>query len=148
MYTKLKFTVKIQHRDNIFKTIPPVFKSKFPYLTSIIDCFEVFIESHGALLARALCYSNYKKYCTIIVFISCTPLGAIFFLSKYWGGLATYTFVVRESGFCSIKFHMHGVQVFADQGFILKYDFAAGSYSELIIPAFTKNKGQLSADEV
>ena len=77
-----------------------------------------------------------------------TTWSNFFFLSKYWGGLVSYTFVVRESGFCSIKFHMHGDQGFADQRFTLKDDFAAGSYSELIIPAFTKNKGQLSADEV
>ena len=36
----------------------------------------------------------------------------------------------------------------AERGFTLKDDFAAGSGSELIIPAFTKNKSQLSADEV
>ena len=64
MYTKLRFLIKMQDRDNIFKTMPLVFRSKFPRLTSIIDCFEVFIESSGALLARAQCYSNYKKHCT------------------------------------------------------------------------------------
>ena len=39
-------------------------------------------------------------------------------------------------------------QVLADWGFTLNDDFAAGSGSELIIPAFTKIKSQLSADEV
>ena len=138
----------MQDRDNIFKTIPPVFKSRFPHLTSIIDYFEVFIESPGARLARAQCYGNYKKYCTIKVFISCTPLGAINFLSKWWSGRASDIFIVRESGFCSSKFNLTGDQVLADRGFTLKDDFAVGSGSELIIPAFTKNKSQLSADEV
>ena len=41
MYTKLKFLIKIQDRGNVLKTIPPVFKSTFPRLTSIIDCFEI-----------------------------------------------------------------------------------------------------------
>ena len=100
MYTKLKFLIKMQDRDNMFKTIPPVFKSKFPRLTSIIDCFEVFIESPGALLAKAQCYSNYKKHCTIKVFISCTPLGAINFLPKRWGGPASDILKVQKSCFC------------------------------------------------
>ena len=135
MYTKLRFLRKMQDRDKIFKTIPPVFKSKFPRLISIIDCFEVFIESPGALLARAQCYSNYsnyKKYCTMKVFISCTPLGAIIFLSKCWDGPASDILIVRESGFCSSKFHKPGDQVLAERGLTLKDDFAAGSGSELI----------------
>ena len=57
MYTKLKFLAKMQDCENIFKTILPVFKSKFRGLASITDCFEVFIESFGPLLA----YDNYKK---------------------------------------------------------------------------------------
>ena len=32
-------------RENIYRTIPPELKKKFPRLTSIIDCFEIFIES-------------------------------------------------------------------------------------------------------
>ena len=136
----------MQDRDKIFKTIPPVFKSKFPRLISIIDCFEVFIESPGALLATAQRFSNYKKHCTIKMFISCTPLGAINFLSKCWGGWASDIFIVQESGFCSSKFHIPGDQVLVDWGFTLKDDFAAGSVSQLTISAFTKNKSQLSAD--
>ena len=77
MYTKLKFLIKMQDCDNIFKTIPLVFTSKFLDLTSIIDCFEVFIESPGARLAGAQCYISFKKHCTIKVFISCKPLGII-----------------------------------------------------------------------
>ena len=122
----------MRDRDNIFKIIPPVFNSKFPCLTSIIDCFEVFIESPGALLASPQCYSNYKKYCTIKVFISCTPLAAITFLSKCWDGPASDILIVRESSFRSSKFHKPGDQVLAERGLTLKDDFAAGSGSELI----------------
>ena len=39
-------------------------------------------------------------------------------------------------------------QVLANWGFTLNDDFAAGSGSDLIIPAFTKIKSQLSADEI
>ena len=77
MHIKLKFLIRMQDRDHIFQTIPSVFKAKFPRLTSIIDCFEVFVESPTSLMARAQFYSQYKKHCTIKVLISCTPLGAI-----------------------------------------------------------------------
>ena len=53
MYEKMKFLIKMQDRDHIYETIPPVFKNKFPRLTSIIDCFEVFVESPSSLMARA-----------------------------------------------------------------------------------------------
>ena len=85
IYTKLKFLIKMQDRDNIFKL--------------------------GALLARAQCCCNYKQHCTIKVFNSCKPLEAINFLSKCWGGRASDILIVRESGFCSSKFHMPGDQV-------------------------------------
>ena len=43
---------------------------------------------------------------------------------------------------------MPGDQILADRGFTLVDEFAAGSSSELLIPAFTKGKTQLSAKEV
>ena len=135
-------------RAQIFQTIPPVFKSKFPRLTSIIDCFEIFIESPRNLLARAQCYSQYKKHTTIKVSISCTPLRAVNFVSKCWGGRASDIQIVRESGFTTTRFHMSGDQILADRGFTLQEDFALNSGSELITPAFTRGKKQPSAREI
>lgn len=43
---------------------------------------------------------------------------------------------------------MPGDQILADRGFTLQDDFAAGSCSLLINPAFTKGKTQLFASEV
>ena len=95
MYTKLKFLTKMKDRDNIFKTILPVFKSEFPRLISIIGCFEVFIKSSGPFLA----YINYKKHCTIEVFISCAPFGSMNFLPKCCGGWASDILLWFESLF-------------------------------------------------
>ena len=58
MYLNLNFLIKMRDRMDIYKTIPPVFKEKFPRLTCIIECFETFIESPQCLLARAKCYSQ------------------------------------------------------------------------------------------
>ncbi|XP_065654742.1 uncharacterized protein LOC136081359 [Hydra vulgaris] len=148
MAEKLLFLIRMECREHIFDTIPPVFKSKFPKLTCVIDCFEIYIESPGPFLAKAQCYSNYKKHSTLKVFISCTPLGVINFVSKCWGGRASDNQIVRESNFTSLKYHCPGDQILADRGFTLQDDFAANSSSELLIPAFTRNKLQLSADEV
>ena len=46
MFVNMKRLIRMPDRDNIFNTIPAHFKCKFPRLTSIIDCFEVFVEAH------------------------------------------------------------------------------------------------------
>ena len=148
MYLKLKFLIRMQDRDYVYDNIPNVFKLEFPGLTSIIDYFEIFVESPSSLMARAQFYSQYKRHCTIKVLISCTPLGAINYISKCYGGRASDIQITRESGFTTSKYHMPGDQILADRGFTLKYDFAAGASTELLIPAFTRGKSQLSAKEV
>ena len=82
MYATMKQLIQMADKDHIFDTIPTVFKSNFPRLASVIDCFKIFIESPRNFLARAQCFSQYKRHCTIKVFISSTPLGTINFLSK------------------------------------------------------------------
>ena len=99
MYRKLKFLIHWPDREFIRQTLPPVFRAQFPRLTSIVDCFEIFIERPANLKARAQVYSNYKKHSTIKFFICCSPLGAITFLSPAWGGRATDNHIVRQSGF-------------------------------------------------
>ena len=142
MYATLKQLIQMADRDHFFDTILTVFKSKFPRLTSIIDCFEIFIESPRNLLARAQCFSQYKRHCTIKVFISCTPLGGINFLSKCWGGRASDIQTVRDSEFTALKYHWPGDQILADRCFTLSKDFALNSETELLIPAFTRGKKQ------
>lgn len=137
-----------QTEKKLFDIIPPVFKQKFPRLTCIVDCFEIFIKAPKALLARAQCYSNYKKHCTVKFFIGCTPLRAVSFLSKAWGVRASDVQIVRESGFIDSKYHMPGDQILADRGFTLAEEFASQCSCEFLTPAFTKGKKQLSARDV
>ena len=148
MHAKLGFLVKFQDRAHIFQTIPPVFKSVFPRLTAIIDCFEVFIHAPKNLKARAQCWSNYKNHCTVKIFISCSPLGHINYLSKAYGGRASDVQIVRETDFMSSQYHMPGDQILADRGFTLQEEFAAACGVSLLLPAFTKGKSQLSAEEI
>ncbi|XP_012556565.1 uncharacterized protein LOC105844457 [Hydra vulgaris] len=138
----------MQDRETTFETVPAVFKIKFPRLTCIIDCFELFIESPRNLFAQTQCFSHYKNQCAIKVFVSCSPLGAINFIFRCWGGKVSDIQIVHDSEFATKKYHMPGDQILADRGFTLKDDFATGSCSELLIPSFTKWKKQLSANEV
>ena len=68
LYGKLKFLIHWPDRQCVAETLPPVFKANFPRLTSIVDCFEIFIERPGNLKARAQVYSNYKKHSTVKFF--------------------------------------------------------------------------------
>lgn len=138
--SKLGFLIKWPERETIKETLPGIFKAKFPRLTSIIDCFEIFIDRPKQLKARAKCYSNYKKHSTVKVFISCTPNGVVSFLSSCWGGRVSDVELVRQSGFISTKYHLPGDQILADRGFTLQEEFASACSAELIIPAFTKGK--------
>lgn len=148
MHVKLSFLIKWPDRESIHRINPPAFRSRFPRLTSIIDCFEIFVESPKRLLARAKCYSSYKKHCTCKVFIACNALGAITFLSPVWGGRASDVYIVRQSAFITPRYHHPGDQILADRGFTLSEDFAVNCSASLIMPAFTKGKRQLTAQEV
>jgi hypothetical protein len=55
MTAKLRFLVHLPDHETIQGTLPSVFKSKFPKLTSIdfVDCFEIFIDRPKNLHARA-----------------------------------------------------------------------------------------------
>jgi len=148
MHAKLNFLIKFQDRSNIFRIIPPVFKTNFPKLTAIVDCFEIFIDSPKNFKARAQCWSNYKNHCTVKFFISCSPLGHINFISKAYGGRASDVQIVRESGYISNQYHYPGDEILADRGFTLREEFATYCGVLFYTPSFTKGKRQLSAEEV
>ena len=81
MFNKLSFLVKAPDQDVVRSTLPVHFKEKSPRLTTIIDCFEIFIERQKNLKARATTYSNYKKHNTVKILIGCTPLRSVFFIA-------------------------------------------------------------------
>jgi hypothetical protein len=101
MFSKLSFLVRWPDHEALLKTVPPEFKHYFPKITSIIDCFEIRIDTPGNLLAKQQTYSNYKKHNTVKIFIACSPLGAVTFLSSAWGGRVSDVDLVRHTGFIS-----------------------------------------------
>ena len=73
-------------REELWRTMPKCFQYSFggkneKKTTVIIDCFEIFIEKHSNLLARAHTYSYHKSHNTIKVLIGISLQGTIMFTS-------------------------------------------------------------------
>ena len=51
-------------------------------VTSIIDCFELFIEKPGDLMSKTAMWSQYKHYTTVKYLISITPQGTVSFCQR------------------------------------------------------------------
>ena len=79
MYVNLSHLISLPERDALYATLPLAFKSHYPRLTAILDCFKVFIDQPKNLKSHALVYSTYKKHSTVKV---CTPCGAVSFVSS------------------------------------------------------------------
>ena len=144
MCVKLKFLIKWSDHDASMQTLPNVFRQYFSTLTAIIDCNETFIDRPKTYKARDQVHSNQKKHSAVKFLIASTPFGSISFISKAWGGPVSNIDIVKGSGLLN----PNGDQIFADRGFTVQDEFAAGCGMELIITSFTKGKKQLSAKEV
>jgi hypothetical protein len=101
----------------------------------IIDCFELFIERSSNLLARAQTWSQYKHHNTVKFLIGIAPQGFVSYIS----------IAVEASGI--LKKLLPGDVVIGYRGF--NVEDSVGLYAaSLKIPAFTRGKLQLSAQEV
>ena len=70
-------------KSEVQKTMPWCFRPNYGLsVTSIIDCFELFIEKPGDLLCCAATWSTYKNYNTAKYLISVTPQETVSFVSK------------------------------------------------------------------
>ena len=83
LYECLKVFVKWPEREQLYKTMPSVFK-RLRKCAIIIDCFEVFVKRPSALKARAQTWSNYKSHNTCKFLIGISPQGSISFVSQAW----------------------------------------------------------------
>lgn len=126
-------------------TLPSIYHKDFPKLVCMIDCTEIFIERPFSLMARVKTFSNYKKHNTVKYLIGITPTGSISFLTNGWGGHVTDDELTRSSGF--FNHLISGDVVMADRGFRLNEDFVFRQ-CQLVVPAFTRGKKQLSAKDV
>lgn len=100
----LRFLIVWPEKDAIIRNMPKVFKRSRTYQKTrvIIDCSEVFIKRPSKLLACNITYSNYKHHNTLKFLVGITPTGAIFFLSKCWGGRVSDKELTISSGFLDL----------------------------------------------
>ena len=90
-------------------------------------------------------WSNYKHHNTVKFLIGVTPQVVISFISKAWGGRVSDKYLTENSGL--LRKLLPGDIVLADRGFDI-VDSVGFYQARLHIPAFTRGKKQLSAEEV
>ena len=146
LHDRLSRCILWPSKEQIQISLPMCFKnSSYRNCTSIIDCFEIFIERPKNLRARAQTYSQYKHHNTAKYLISITPQGVISFVSRGWGGRASDRYITENCGYLANL--LPGDLVLADRGFTV--GDAVGLYSaHLKIPAFTRGKKQLHPSEL
>ena len=94
-------------REQLHQTMPMEFRKSFGLkVASIIDCFEIFIESPSNLKARAQTWSNYKHN-TVKYLIGITPQGCVSFISSGWGGRASDKCITEHCGFLDKRVQMY-----------------------------------------
>ncbi|XP_022791695.1 uncharacterized protein LOC111330949 isoform X2 [Stylophora pistillata] len=146
MSITLKFLIQWPNHDELQATMPAVFQHNFgKRVAVIIDCFEIFMKRPSSLNARAMTWSNYKHHNTIKFLIGVTPQGVISFISKAWGGRVSDKYLTEKSGL--LRKLLPWDIVLADRGFDIA-DSVGLYQAHLHIPAFTRGKKQLSAEEV
>ena len=146
MDIRLSFLITWPGRDSIQKTMPFCFQPHYGLkVTSIIDCFELFIEKPSNLLAKSFTWSQYKHYNTAKYLISISPQGLISYISKGWGGCVSDKHIVEHSGYLNNL--LPGDVVLANRGFDVA-DSVAMLGATLDIPAFTRGCEQLAPSDV
>ena len=87
-------------KEAIQKTMPWCFRPHYGLqVSSIIDCFELYVEKPGDLLCRTVTWSQYKHYNTAKYLISVTPQGTVNFVSKGYAGRASDKFITEDCGY-------------------------------------------------
>ena len=141
----LTFLIHNPEQEEIMSCRPQCFKETFPKCVSIIDCTEVFIAAPADFEARNATYSSYKHTHTVKFLVSIIPAGAVSFISPAYPGKISDKVLTNDCGY--LNFIQHGDVVLADRGFLIS-DELNELGADLVIPAFTRGKSQLSARDV
>ncbi|XP_061672334.1 uncharacterized protein LOC133498967 [Syngnathoides biaculeatus] len=142
---KLAFLVRWAEKGEMIMNVPKIIKDTYKHCRVIIDCCEVFIDRPGNVTVQGLTWSNSKSHNTVKVLIAMSPVGAVMFVSKAFGGRVSDKVIAQRSGFLQLL--EPGDLVLADRGFSIADDLAARGAS-LAVPAFTSGKLRLSPKEI
>ena len=127
--------------------MPVCFRNKFGCkITTIIDCFELFIDRATNLTAHNLYGQIIKSHNTGKYLIAITPQGtSICFISKGWGERASDQHITENSKY--LKYVVYNDVIMADRGFNIAETLGT-LVAKLEIPSFTKGQDQMRAEDV
>ena len=97
-------------------TLPHVFKEKYPCTYAIIDASDFFLETPSDLRLQSSTCSNYKHHNTAKLLVSCTPNGAVSFVSALYVGSISDVELAQVSGFISKLPPGEEISIMADRG--------------------------------
>ena len=86
------------NREEVDKTMPEDFKSKYPKTRVILECTEIKCQIESSLLLNSRLLSSYKNYTTQKGLIGIALSGAITFISELYAGSISDREIVERSG--------------------------------------------------
>ncbi|XP_055999711.1 uncharacterized protein LOC125664666, partial [Ostrea edulis] len=144
-WQELKCLNPFPSRDIIQRTMPSLFKTKYPSARVIIACTEILIQKPSSPDNQSLTFSNYKHHTTAKFLIGISPSGVITFVSDGWPGKTSERELAISSGL--IELLEENDSVMADKGFTIR-DVLNKKKCKLNIPPYRGSAQQFSTDEV
>nr|XP_018912003.1 PREDICTED: uncharacterized protein LOC109040488 isoform X1 [Bemisia tabaci]XP_018917656.1 PREDICTED: uncharacterized protein LOC109044404 isoform X1 [Bemisia tabaci] len=107
--------IRWPEKEIIRANVPFQFKARYSDVQCLLDCFEIHIQQLSDPEHQSLTWSEYKKNNTVKYLVSTTPDGFINFISKGYGGRASDSEIVSQSGLLDML--QKNTVVMADRGF-------------------------------
>ncbi|XP_068734587.1 uncharacterized protein [Montipora capricornis] len=133
------------NREEVDKSMPDDFKSKYPKTRVILDCTEIKCQMPSSLLLNSRLFSSYKNHTTLKGLIGIAPSGAITFISELYAGSISDREIAERSGILDLPFN-EGDDVMADKGFTVEDLLPLGV--SLNIRPFLGQSQQMPAEDV
>ena len=133
------------NREEVDKSMPEDFKSKYPKTRVILDCTEIKCQMSSSLLLNSRLFTSYKNHTTLKGLTGIAPSEAITFISELYAGSVSDREIVERSGLLDLPFN-EGDDVMADKSFTIEDLLLLGV--SLNIPLFLGQSQQMPAEDV
>ena len=128
LYYHLKEINWMPSTDQVWATLPYIFREKYPTTYAIFDASEIFIETPSDLRMQSSTWSQYKHHNTFKFLIARIPNGAICFVSPIYVGSISDVELTRCSGLLDELKDKLGIAIMADKEFTIKDVFEGPTY--------------------
>lgn len=126
LYYQLKEIDIWPSRQIIDQHMPEDFRCKFGKTRVILDATEIPIKKPSHVEGQSMMWSSYKHKNTIKTMITCTPRGAVSFISDSYAGSASDRQIIEKSSLLNNASEMFERQdsIMADRGIMVQDIFA------------------------